>query len=155
MKWKVPPKIKVYEALGCIGDKRIEIINNKGKVFSSSRNKFYSIEYNESKNAIMCNDNGSYWQGYLGYPSIAFLMLSGKIKFNEEAADAFRGIPWKDVNTKFGNNYEKTEAYVLNLVQERGYDEEKLLKEVTNLFQQVRELSIGLLGNKTIPPKGY
>ena len=24
MKWKVPPKIKIYEALGCIGDKRID-----------------------------------------------------------------------------------------------------------------------------------
>lgn len=33
MKWKIPPKIKIYEALGCIADKRIEINGNDGKVF--------------------------------------------------------------------------------------------------------------------------
>jgi len=106
MKWKIPPIIKVYEALGCIADKRIEIEGNKAKVFSSSKQKFYSIEF-DGKNSIMCNDNGSYWQGYLGYPSIAFLMLKGKVDYNSKFVEALKDISWKDLNVKFKNNYEK------------------------------------------------
>ena len=72
MRWKNPPKIKVYEALGCIADNRIEVNENEAKVYSSSREKYYTVKYD--RNSIMSNDNGSYWVGYLGYPSIALLM---------------------------------------------------------------------------------
>ena len=45
MKWAIPPKIKIYEALGCMGDKRIEVSENTGKVFSSSRGKYYTVNF--------------------------------------------------------------------------------------------------------------
>lgn len=154
MKWKTPPRIKIYEALGCIADKRMEINGNEGKVFSSSRGKFYSVKY-DGKNAIMSNDNGSYWAGYLGYPSIAFLMLKGRIKYNPKFAEALKNISWKDVNTKFKNDYEKTEAFVLELVKERGFDAAEPLKEVDNILEQIKKLKMELLGEKTKPPSGY
>lgn len=154
MKWKLPPRIKIFEALGCIADGRIEISGNGAKVFSSSRGKFYSVKH-DGKNAIMCNDNSSYWAGYLGYPSIAFLMMKGKIKYNPKFAEALKDIPWKDVNVKFKNDYEKTEAHVLELVKERGYDTAKLLKEIDNIFEQIRKMDIEMLGEKIKPPQGY
>ena len=154
MKWKIPPKIKIYEALGCIADKRIEINEKEAKVFSSSRGKFYSIKY-DGKNSIMCNDNGSYWAGYLGYPSIAFLMLKGRIKYDPTFTEALRDIKWKDVNVKFKNDYEKTEAYVLKITKERGSDTIKLKAEANNIFEQVKMLNMHFLGEKTLPPSGY
>jgi len=155
MKWKLPPKIKIYEALGCIGDKRIEVSGNEAKVFSSSRGKFYSVKHSEENNAIMCNDNGSYWQGYLGYPSIAFLMLKGRIKFNQESAEAFKDIEWKDLNTKFKRDYWKTEEFALEKAKEKGLDVNKLLEDINNIYEQIKKLELNLFGEKTKPPEGY
>lgn len=103
----------------------------------------------------MSNDNGSYWAGYLGYPSIAFLMLKCRIKYNPKFSEALKNISWKDVNEKFRNNYKKTEAFVLDLVKERGFNTTELLKEVENILEQVRKLNMELLGEKTKPPSGY
>jgi hypothetical protein len=94
MKWKLPPRIKIYEALGCIADGRMEVEGNMAKVYSSSRGKFYTVTYDPERQAIMANDNGSYWQGYLGYPSIAFLMHVGAIRFDHAYAEALEGVAW-------------------------------------------------------------
>lgn len=80
MKWKLPPKIKIYKALGVIGDARIKLDSDKAIFTSSEGNKKYDVMYSKEENAIMANDNGSYWQSYLGYPAIAFLMLTGRIE---------------------------------------------------------------------------
>ena len=39
-KWKHPPIIEVYEALGAVADGRIELTQNEAKIYSSSGNKF-------------------------------------------------------------------------------------------------------------------
>ncbi len=97
MLWKTPPRIKVYEALGCIADERITYDEDTARVRSSSGNKTYYVAFNEEKQAIMCNDNGSYWQGYFGYPAIAFLMIRGIIPYTSAFADNLAGIAWKDI----------------------------------------------------------
>jgi hypothetical protein len=79
MKWKPAPLIKVYEALGSIGDGRFEVAGNTAKVYSSSGKKFYDVMYDPIKQAITANDNGSYWVGYLGYPSIVLLLALGVV----------------------------------------------------------------------------
>ncbi|OHB17298.1 MAG: hypothetical protein A2749_00855 [Parcubacteria group bacterium RIFCSPHIGHO2_01_FULL_45_26] len=78
LQWKLRHISKVYEALGAITDGRVEVIGNTAKVYSSSRNKFYDVAYDASKNAsrpdsgqaIMSNDNSAYWKGELGYPAM-------------------------------------------------------------------------------------
>jgi hypothetical protein len=74
----LPPKIKIYEALGAIADQRVELdgmFANQGKCFSvSSNRKSYTISYNPETNVIISNDSGSIQQGYIGYPAIAFLL---------------------------------------------------------------------------------
>jgi len=155
MKWKIPPRIKVHEALGCIADKRIIVKDNEAEVFSSSRGKSYSVKYDPKKNAIMANDNGSYWVGYLGYPSIAFLMLKGVVGYNPTYAEALKGIPWKDVNQKFKNDFGKTEKYVNDLVKTKGVSVEELDKEIDRIYEQVKKLDLEMLGEKTKPPEGY
>lgn len=45
MKWKLPPKIKVYEALGCVVDGRVELVGeHEARVYSSSRGKSYVVK---------------------------------------------------------------------------------------------------------------
>lgn len=155
MKWKLPPKIKIYEALGTIGDGRIEVSGNSVKVYSSSGEKFYDVEFDPKQNAIMANDNGSYWQGYLGYPAIAYLMKTGIIKFNPIYAEALKGIAWKDINTKFKNDFEKTEKYVHELLESKSISADDFLKEVDLIYRQIEKLDLSMLGRKTKPPEGY
>lgn len=153
--WKTPPIIKVYEALGCVADARIEVDGATAKVFSSSRGKFYTVTFNAKKNAIMANDNGSYWQGYLGYPAIAFLMKKGILPFDHAMAQALAGIAWKDINTKFKNDYSKTEEYLFTAAQQHGVTKNTLQSEAQKVLEKIENLRLVQLGKQTKPPTGY
>ena len=155
MKWELPHKIKIYEALGTIGDKRIVVQGDAARVRSSSGGKSYDVVFDRSSNAISANDNGSYWKGYLGYPSIAFLMENGLIKYNSIYAEALKGIAWKDVNTKFKNDFEMTTDFIHNLLKERKVDLKNFLTEVESIYKQIIELKMEKLGQTSKPPEGY
>lgn len=155
MEWKIPPKIKIREALGAIGDKRIEIIENEAKVYSSSKGKFYVVKYSSDNNEIMANDNGSYWRDYLGYPSIAFLMLKGVLSYNPKFTEALKDIYWKDINTKFKNDFKKTEEEINKIVKERGISIEELNTEVDLIYEKIKELHLKKFGERILPPEGY
>ncbi|EKD80507.1 MAG: hypothetical protein ACD_40C00073G0007 [uncultured bacterium] len=153
--WKLPPLIKVYEALGCLADGRIEIENNSARVYSSSLGKYYTVTYDPEINAIMCNDNGSYWQGYLGYPAIAYLLSTGIIPYSPVLANLLKDIKWKDLNTQYKNDWVKTEQYCQNLVVVRGGNLPTLLAEITHIHRHIADHPLSLLGQKTKPPTGY
>ncbi len=153
MKWKQPPVIKIYEALGAVADERIEISGNTGKVYSSSGNKFYEVSYDKEADAIMANDNGSYWQGYLGYPSIAFLFKIGVLEYRKEFGELLKGIAWKDINQKFKNNFDKTLEFILSTIPE---DKKVALnKYIEGISEKIENLDLNLLGKKRLPPAGY
>ncbi len=153
MKWKSPPQIKIYEALGCIADNRVEVQNNSAKVYSSSRNKFYDVSYDPKIKAIMANDNGSYWKEYLGYPSIAFLMKISALSYDKKISFLLRGVPWKDINQKFKNDFEKTLEHILSSKSEK---EKQLISNfVDKVYEEIKILDLSLLGKKTAPPDGY
>ena len=85
--WKKPPKAKIYEALGALGDNRVSLLENRtARVISSSGNKTYTVEWSEDEKYITSNDNASFWLGYMGYPILAVLMLRNKIIFNQRVA---------------------------------------------------------------------
>ncbi len=119
MKWEHPPIIKVYEALGSVADNRIEVTGNEAKVYSSSGNKFYTVNYDPGTQSIMTNDNGSFWKGYLGYPAIAFLMKIGVLPYDEGIGNLLKDIKWKDINQRFKNDFEKTLDLILESKTER------------------------------------
>ena len=155
MKWQIPPKIKIYEALGSIADERIEINEAKAKVYSSSKNKFYEIEYDEKNNSIMGNDNASYFVGYLGYPSIAYLMKIGELEFNEKYAEALKEIAWKDINQKNKNDFEKTTKEINEILIEKNINLDEFEKYLETVMNQIKSKQFNLLGKKRFPPKGY
>lgn len=153
--WKLPPIIKVYEALGCLADDRIHVDGNTAKVYSSSGNKFYTVTYDPNISAIMCNDNGSYWQGYLGYPAIAYLLKIGLIPHSPALANLLKGIKWKDLNQAFKNDFAKTEKYCQELVTQRGGDLPTFLAEVAGIHNHLADQPLNILGKKVKPPSGY
>src|SRR3989344_4732763 len=135
MKYLQPPRIKILEALGAIVDGRIE--NNK--VYSSSRNKFYVVKCDGNK--IYSNDNGSYWKNYLGYPSIAYLMLNKKLSFNQDYANALKGIKWKDLNQLYKNDFDKTLNYILNEIKDK-INTNELNEYINKVLEEIKELDL-------------
>jgi len=151
--WKEPPITKIYEALGTVADGRLEIGGDYAKCFSSSGNKYYEIRYDEKTNAIMSNDNSSYWQESLGYPAIAFLLKKGVLEYRSDLGSYLKGVAWKDVNQKFKNDFEKAVEFILKDLDKE--DRIKLDNYVIELHKEIKMLKLAKLGKRVIPPKGY
>jgi len=153
MKWDIPPIIKIYEALGAFADGRVEVEGSLVKVYSSSRNKFYDVEYDPKSASIMTNDNGSYWKGYLGYPAIAYLMTIKVLTYNSDLCGLLHGIAWKDINTKFKNNFEKSLDFILKDLSKVSREELEMYAQ--DIQAKIVALNLNLLGAKKLPPEGY
>ncbi|MFA5602857.1 MAG: hypothetical protein WDA21_03940 [Bacilli bacterium] len=148
---KMPPREKIPEALTVIADSRIEISNNLAEIFSSNRKKKYTVTWND--NVYTSNDNATYWQGYPGYTIIAVLLIKGKLNYDKNILSYFKDINWKEINTKFKNNYKEA----LNSVyQERNLsdmDINNIEKEIDNIYNQLSTLDIVIKKGKLFPPK--
>ncbi len=152
-KWKHPPIIKIYEALGSVADGRIEVTGDEAKVYSSSGNKFYTVTYDPDTQSIMTNDNGSFWNEYLGYPAIAFLMKIDALPYEEKIGNLLKDIKWKDINQQFKNDFDKTLDFILSSKTET--EKEELDQFVAKVDAKIQELNLSMLGQKVKPPEGY
>lgn len=138
----MPPLVKVYEALGAIGDGRVRIANaHRSFVTSSDGSKTYEVETSEDGAEISSNDNASYWQGYLGYPAIAVMIARGLIRPDEAAVRALAGIPWKQLNTRYRSDYNRTIEDVARRAAERGCDPVALRAAVQAVLDSLRALA--------------
>ncbi|HKY73953.1 MAG TPA: hypothetical protein VJ246_01420 [Patescibacteria group bacterium] len=153
MIWNPPPRIKIYEALGAVADGRVHETENGATVSSSDGTKTYTVLYNEFEGQIMANDNGSYWQGYLGYPAIAFLMHNGLITYNKNFAESLKGIPWKQWNTETKDDYDKTLERVWEHVESLGMKREMLEGQVSMVLDKLAKFKLTYLGKKMLPPR--
>lgn len=151
--WLEPPVIKIYEALGAVADGRVEVSGNAAKVWSSSRGKAYDVAYDPEARALMANDNGSYWKGYLGYPGIAFLLANGTLPYRAELGELLAGIAWKDINQELKNDFDRTLERVLGIVPAASVP--ALQAYVAELQENVAALGLTKLGPRTKPPAGY
>jgi hypothetical protein len=156
MKWQPAPLIKLYEALGAIADDRIHISGNTAKVYSSSGNKYYTVIYDSSANAITSNDNASYWVGYLGYPSIAMLLVKGVVKYDKALAVNLKNISWKDINVMYNNDFDKTQAFIdAKLATEHAVDIKVFHKKLYEILKAVNALKLNKLKSAQMPPDAY
>ncbi len=128
--WKVPPDIKVWEALGAIADGRVHLRENGAEVVSSDGSRKYTVVF-QPPDRIFSNDNGSVYKGYLGYPAIAFLMLKGLLPYDPQLAEKLKGVPWKELNEKF----KKYHVVMYVVAKERGID----LDEMKAFVKRVKE----------------
>ncbi len=121
-RWKLPPRIKILEALGAVADGRVHVLSpTEARVTSSTGERVYTVRFGKDLNAIHSDDNGSVYRGYLGYPAVAFLMVLGELPYDERIAEALRGVPWKRLNETY-KSYAKVMDVVLSRAEERGVD---------------------------------
>ena len=150
--WSLPPIVKVYEALGAIGDGRVRIEDaRRATVTSSDGSKVYEVEISADGREIASNDNASYWQGYLGYPAIAVLMARGYYRAPANVTDALAGIAWKELNRKFKNDYAKTIAEVEKTIEQSGHDPDAVRSEADGVLAFIRALR-PVRGKRSRPP---
>lgn len=140
--WKPPHISKVYEALGAIGDNRIEITEKseelvKAKMYSSSRNKHYDVIYNPKEKTIISNDNSAYYVGEFSYPMISLLMVLDEIDYPEYLTEDLSNIKWKDINQKFKNDFDKTVEFVLEALKSKGMNSNKLENDIKELHAKI------------------
>lgn len=139
-KWALPPIEKIYEAFSAIADGRIKMIDGFAQISSSDYKKEYTVKWNED--VYSSNDNASYWQGYMGYPLIAVLMLQGKVTYDHNITGYFRDINWKQLNAKYKNNYAIAASVILDGLTAAGIDTEYIKAEVNKIYEQLKCLDI-------------
>jgi hypothetical protein len=140
--WKMPPPIKVYEALDAIGDGRVRLEDeHHALVESSEGDKTYDVEISDDGREVSSNDSASYWQGYLGYPAIAVLVMRGLYRPPANVIDALAGIPWKEINRRFKNDYDQTLAEVNRIVEASGHDPDAIASEVDSVMEALRKFA--------------
>ena len=138
MEWKLPPKAKVYEALSCIGSGHVEFVGpDQALVTSSEGDRRYRVSFDFKTNRINSDDNGSRWQGYLGYPSIAVLMLKGKLPFDEDLSRALRDIKWHSLNKKHKRNYDLAIQEAQQIAAQNGCEVTRLEQFVEKVMQEI------------------
>ena len=142
IKLKIPPRIKVLEALGSIADRRIIVLDEKrAKVISSEKDREYFVYLDLEKNVAFSNDNGTKLKGYIGYPIIAFLMIKRVLPFDEKIANALSQIPWKKLNEKY-KNYSIVEKIVKDNAKKRGIEINLLEKFIEEVIKKISKLSL-------------
>jgi len=140
--WKMPPLIKVYEALGSLGDGRVRIIDEEHALVTSSEgDRTYEVESRDGGRELSSSDNASYWQGYVGYPAIAVLLRRGLIPLPAGAPDALAGIPWNELNRRFKRDYSKTLAEVELRLKQAGHDPDAVRAQAEAVLQALRALA--------------
>jgi hypothetical protein len=153
MIWKKPHIARIYEALTVIADGRIEINGNQGKCYSITNDKVYDIQYNPMNGSIMSNDNAAFYTNSLSYPMIAYLMLIGKIPYQEKLLEIFKDVCWKEVNIHFKNDYDKSIKFVLGGLKKEGRDTDFIRNEVKRIYDFICSLQIKTLGELQRPIK--
>jgi hypothetical protein len=152
--WKNPPKEKVYEALSAVGAGRVTLLDGlKAAVLSSDSAKTYTVEWSEDVKGFTSNDNASYWQGYMGYPIIAVLMVLGKLNYSADTAVLLASVQWKELNKRFRNDYSKAVAYALNSLGLDSEARQAINDDVDRILTQIETRELEKLPRGRRPPK--
>lgn len=148
---KLPPIEKIHEAYSAIADGRVILKDTEAEVSSSDLAKKYLVTWKGE--VYTSNDNASYWQGYLGYPILAVLMLQGKLSLDREIAGYFKGINWKKLNTEYKNQFSEAVKQILTGFEADGLDCERIQAEINKVYQEITRLEISTKRSALRPPK--
>ena len=139
---RLPPRIKVLEALGAIADGRVELVDAKrARVTSSTGERVYDVCVNLEERRAYSTDNGTKFRGYAGYPIIAVLMLKGALPYDEELSKALKGIPWKELNEKY-KKYSKVMELIFKELEEKEIPRERVEKFIDEVMRRLKELGL-------------
>lgn len=140
-----PPRIKVLEAAGAVGDGRIsKISENKAVVRSSLGDREYTVvivEEPDGSYRVYSNDNGTIHRGYVGYPILAFMIVKGVLPRDNEVIKAMTGIPWKELNERY-QKYAVVENIVISRAERMGVLRSIIDDYVNIVFKRLSLLKI-------------
>lgn len=141
---RLPPRIKVLEALAAISDGRVKEVGDHYVVKSSDGSREYVVYVNLNKGLVYSNDNGTIYRGYVGYPIISVLMLRGVLSFDKGLAEGLKGIPWRELNERY-----KSYDMVLSVIRSKvGEDAWPLYERfMGKVLAELRKLNLRLMEN--------
>jgi hypothetical protein len=139
--WKLPDEIKVLEAVSALYDGRLRVDRKNGQATcqSSDNQRQYTVKFDLSRKAITSDDNSAHWQGRLGYPAIAALIQQKVLPDNSKIGQGLIGIPWRELNQRYKNNYKKTFAVVLEIAKGRGLSEKEIHDYQKTVIEAIRQ----------------
>ncbi|HTX70343.1 MAG TPA: hypothetical protein VMH50_14540 [Thermoleophilia bacterium] len=153
--WQLPPRAKVFEAFTAVADGRVRLTGpGSATVTSSGGDRTYDVEWGEDDRTIAANDNASYWQGYLGYPAIAVLLLRGELHAGEDVVQALAGVAWHDLNKRFKRDYDAAVAHALAGLPDGAPPVAEIERAVDGVVAQLAALDLQRAGRGRRPPKG-
>jgi len=144
--WKLPPKIKIIEALSAVADERVidnALLPNEWKCFSVSTPwKTYTILYDEKNNVISSNDSWSVNQSFLWYPAVAFLLKIWKLKYDEDVLVMLEDIDWLKLKVQVNKDYESLFRLLLWNLHMKWYNVDYLVAQVDEIYNQLKNLHL-------------
>lgn len=141
--WRMPPKAKVYEALGALADGRVHLLGpTKAEVASSTGERTYTVTWSDDGRTFSSNDNASYWHGSLGYPVIAVLLARGQLRYDPALAAPLAGIAWKRLVDGARHDYGRALVAALRGVQEAGGDIAAITAQAEAIYEALDELGL-------------
>lgn len=143
---KLPPLEKIPEAYSAIEDERVTLFEDYAIVKSSNYEKEYLIKWNN--NLFYSNDNSTYWQGYIGYPVIAVLMIKGDLSLNKSISKYFKNINWNKLNKDNKRNYEESLNQILSDVSDS--EKELIFCEINKVYEEIKQLKIEITKKKNL-----
>jgi len=143
---KLPPIEKIPEAYTAIEDDRVKLYDDYAEVKSSNGEKEYLIKWKDK--LYYSNDNSTYWQGYIGYPVIAVLMLKGNLSLNREVSKFFKDINWNKINKENKRDYRSSLEQVL--VGTTDKDRKIIDEEIDKVYKEIENLDIKLTKKKNM-----
>ena len=158
MQRKLPSHmIKYYEALWCVADGRVQMWSVDeaihATVLSSDGTKTYHVSYDQDTNAIISNDNSSYWNDELWYPSLALLLFLDTLDYQSQYGDMLIDISWKKLNGEHNNDRDLTQDLVDTELMKSGQNVESLHAYCQLLMKKIEEMKLELLWWKQKPAK--
>jgi len=140
-----PPRIKVLEAIGAVGDGRIRMVGaNKALVTSSTSEKEYTVvavKEGADTFRVFSNDNGTVFKSYIGYPIISLLILMGELPLDNTIAKALSGIPWKELNEKY-QKYAVVENTVVSRAERLGVPRTTIDEYVNIVYKKLSLIKV-------------
>ncbi len=141
---RLPPRIKILEAVGAIADGRVECLDEKcgsARVASSEGDRVYKVYVDAARGVAYSDDNGTRYRGYIGYPIIAVLMIQGVLPYDERIGEALKGIPWRRLNEEY-KKYATVERIVKKMAAERGVDPAAIDAYVDKVYKLLSGLKL-------------
>ncbi len=139
---RLPPKIKILEALSAVYGDRVKVVNDKFcRVTSSDGTRVYNVFLDLEQRLAYSDDNGTRYRRYIGYPIISFLIVKGVVPADNEIGEIIRGVKWKQLNEKY-KKYDIVMNEIYKILIMYGIDRKRVEKYIENVMNILRGLKL-------------